>query len=207
MESKPPTHPNYPPPWGEAGEDGISRDALKRLALLSAITAALGAAVGVVAFLLFRLIGLITNLCFYGQWSFAENEPTTAHLGIWVIVIPAIGGLLVGLLAKFGSPKIRGHGIDAVIEAVLYNRSRVDPEIAFLKPTSSAFVIGTGGPFGVEGPIIQTGGAVGSIIGQAMHLTASERKTLLAAGAAAGLAATFSTPIAAVFLAIEHILF
>ncbi|HVU32278.1 MAG TPA: chloride channel protein [Opitutaceae bacterium] len=191
------------PPWDEGG-GGFG---LRRLMLLSTLTAALGALVGVVAYFLFRLIGLITNLSFYGRWSFAEVAPTTQHLGIWVIVIPAIGGLVVGLLARFGSHKIRGHGIDAVIEAVLYNRSKVDPEIAVLKPASSAVVIGTGGPFGVEGPIIQTGGAVGSIIGQALHLTASERKTLLAAGAAAGLAATFSTPIAAVILAIELILF
>lgn len=196
-----------PPPWDEAGADSASLPAVRRLALLSAITAVLGCAVGVVAYFLFRLIGLITNLAFYGRWSWAESVPTAAHVGAWVVIVPAIGGLAVGLLARFGSSKIRGHGIDAVIEAVLYNRSRVDPEIAVLKPLSSALVIGTGGPFGVEGPIIQTGGAVGSIIGQALHLTASERKTLLAAGAAAGLAATFSTPIAAVILAIELILF
>jgi CIC family chloride channel protein len=192
------------PPWDETGGGGLP---LRRLALLSVLAGGLGALVGVVAYFLFRLIGLITNLSFYGRWSFEEVTPTTEHLGLWVILIPAIGGVVVGLLAHFGSHKIRGHGIDAVIEAVLYRRSKVDPEIAILKPTSSAVVIGTGGPFGVEGPIIQTGGAVGSIIGQALHLTASERKTLLAAGAAAGLAATFSTPIAAVILAIELILF
>ncbi len=193
------------PPWDESG--GGTGFGLRRLTLLSVLTAALGALVGGVAYLLFRLIGLITNLSFYGRWSFDEVVPTTEHLHAWVILVPAIGGVVVGLLARFGSHKIRGHGIDAVIEAVLYNRSKVDPEIAVLKPASSAVVIGTGGPFGVEGPIIQTGGAVGSIIGQALHLTASERKTLLAAGAAAGLAATFSTPIAAVILAIELILF
>lgn len=196
--------PSQLPPWDETSSGGFP---LRRLALLSAVSGALGALVGVVAFILFRLIALITNVSFYGRWSFAGVVPTTAHLGLWVIAIPAIGGLVVGLIARFGSHKIRGHGIDAVIEAVLYHRSKVDPEIAILKPAASAVVIGTGGPFGVEGPIIQTGGAVGSIIGQVLHLTASERKTLLAAGAAAGLAATFSTPIAAVILAIELILF
>lgn len=193
-----------PPPWDEAGGNAFP---LGRLAALSGLAGVLGAFVGVVAYFLFRLIGLITNLAFYGRWSFAESVPTTAHVHLWVVIIPAIGGLCVGLMARFGSRKICGHGIDAVIEAVLYRRSRVDPEIALLKPISSAIVIGTGGPFGVEGPIIQTGGAVGSIIGQAFHLTAAERKTLLAGGAAAGLAATFSTPIAAVILAIELILF
>ncbi|MGH7995409.1 MAG: chloride channel protein, partial [Opitutaceae bacterium] len=193
-----------PPPWDESGGTGFP---LRRLILLSTIAGALGAFVGVVAYFLFGFIGLITNVAFYGRWSFAHAIPTTAHVHAWVIFIPAVGGLVVGLMARFGSRKICGHGIDAVIEAVLYNRSKVDPEIAVLKPISSAFVIGTGGPFGVEGPIIQTGGAVGSILGQTLHLTASERKTLLAAGAAAGLAATFSTPIAAVILAIELILF
>ena len=205
MASSPHVSSSQLPPWDETGS--TSGFGLRRLLLLSVFTGALGTLVGIVAFLLFRLIGLITNLSFYGRWSFDEVVPTTQHLGVWVILVPAIGGLIVGLLARFGSHKIRGHGIDAVIEAVLYNRSKVDPEIAVLKPISSAVVIGTGGPFGVEGPIIQTGGAVGSIIGQALHLTASERKTLLAAGAAAGLAATFSTPIAAVILAIELILF
>ncbi|OIR05123.1 H(+)/Cl(-) exchange transporter ClcA [mine drainage metagenome] len=192
------------PPWDETDAAGAP---LRRLTMLSVLAGALGAFVGAVAYVLFRLIGLITNLAFYGRWSFSESVPTTVHLHAWVILIPAIGGLVVGLMARFGSRKICGHGIDAVIESVLYNRSKIDPEIAVLKPASSAVVIGTGGPFGVEGPIIQTGGAVGSVIGQVLHLTVSERKTLLAAGAAAGLAATFSTPIAAVLLAIELILF
>jgi H+/Cl- antiporter ClcA/CBS domain-containing protein len=178
-----------------------------RTMVLSLLAAPIGAATACVAYVLFRLIDLITNLSFYGRWSFAESVPTTAHVGAWVILIPAAGGLVIGLMARFGSRKIRGHGIDAVIEAVLTNRSRVDPEIVVLKPIASAVVIGTGGPFGVEGPIIQTGGALGSVVGQAVRLTASERKTLLAAGAAAGLAATFSTPIAAVVLAIELLLF
>lgn len=179
----------------------------RRLALLAAIAGGLGLFVGLVAYLLFLLIALVTNFAFYGRWSLAEAVPGIGHVHGWVILIPAVGGLLVGLMARFGSRKICGHGIDAVIESVLFHRSRVDPKVAVLKPVSSALVIGTGGPFGVEGPIIQTGGAVGSIMGQILHLTAAERKTLLAAGAAAGLAATFSTPVAAVLLAIELILF
>lgn len=203
-QSEAPTDDDALPPLAERESTGFSQ---RRLLLLSAFAALLGAFVGLVAYFLFQLIALITNLSFYGHWSFAAAVPTTEHLHLWVIFIPAIGGLIVGLMARFGSRKICGHGIDGVIESVLFNKSKVDPELALLKPVASAFVIGTGGPFGVEGPIIQTGGAVGSIIGQTLRLTASERKTLLAAGAAAGLAATFSTPIAAVILAIELILF
>src|SRR5207302_9288353 len=124
-----------------------------------------------------------------------------------VIVMPVLGGLVVGVMAKFGTPKIRGHGIPEAMEAVLVSRSRIEPKVAILKPISAAIAIGTGGPFGAEGPIIQTGGALGSLIGQLMHTTASERKVLLACGAAAGMPATFNTPIAGVFLAIELLLF
>ena len=191
-------------PHAPGSQGGYS---LARIASLSLVSVCLGAFVGLVAYALFRLIALITNLSFFGQWSFSEAVPSTARIGLGVILVPAVGGLIVGLLSHFGSRKIRGHGIDAVIESILFNESRVDPEIAVLKPVSSAVVIGTGGPFGVEGPIIQTGGAVGSIVGQALHLTASERKTLLAAGAASGLAATFGTPLAAVVIAIELLLF
>src|SRR5207302_8133721 len=124
-----------------------------------------------------------------------------------ILVVPAAGGLLIGLMAKYGSSKIRGHGIPEAMEAVLVNRSRIAPRVAILKPLSAAIAIGTGGPFGAEGPIIQTGGAVGSLVGQAMHTTAAERKVLLACGAAAGMSATFNTPIAGVILAIELLLF
>jgi H+/Cl- antiporter ClcA len=129
------------------------------------------------------------------------------NLGALVIVVPAIGGLIIGLMAKYGTSKIRGHGIPEAMEAVLINRSRISPRVAIFKPISAAIAIGTGGPFGAEGPIIQTGGALGSLIGQIIHVTAAERKVLLACGAAAGMAATFSTPIAAVILAIELLLF
>ncbi len=178
-----------------------------RLLLSSLFAALIGAAAGVTAYGLYALITLISNAVFYRQWSLVHRDVAGHTLGPWVIVVPAVGGLIVGLMAKFGTPKIRGHGIPEAMEAVLFNRSRIAPRVAVLKPVSAAIAIGTGGPFGAEGPIIQTGGALGSIIGQALHLTASERKTLLAAGAAAGMAATFSTPIAAVILAIELLLF
>ena len=137
------------------------------------------------------------------HWSFQFRSPEQSHLGYWVIVIPVIGGLIVGLMAKYGSDKIKGHGIPEAMEAVLTSRSRIEAKVAILKPLSAAIAIGTGGPFGAEGPIIQTGGAVGSLIGQVISTTAAERKALLAAGAAAGMAATFNTPIAGVILAIE----
>ena len=178
-----------------------------RLLLLSLLAALVGALAGVVAYALYALITVVSNGIFYQQWSFAPRDVTDHTLGWLVIVVPAVGGLVVGLMAKYGSPKIRGHGIPEAMEAVLFNRSRIAPRVALLKPLSAAVAIGTGGPFGAEGPIIQTGGALGSIIGQALHLTATERKTLLASGAAAGMAATFSTPIAAVILAIELLLF
>jgi H+/Cl- antiporter ClcA/predicted transcriptional regulator len=178
-----------------------------RLLLLSLLAALVGALAGVVAYALYALITVVSNGIFYQQWSFVPRDVTDHTLGWLVIVVPAVGGLVVGLMAKYGSPKIRGHGIPEAMEAVLFNRSRIAPRVALLKPLSAAVAIGTGGPFGAEGPIIQTGGALGSIIGQALHLTATERKTLLASGAAAGMAATFSTPIAAVILAIELLLF
>ena len=124
-----------------------------------------------------------------------------------MILVPVIGGLIVGVMAKYGSSKIKGHGIPEAMEAVLTNRSRIEPKVAILKPISAAIAIGTGGPFGAEGPIIQTGGAIGSLVGQVLHTTAVERKVLLACGAAAGMSATFNTPIAGVILAIELLLF
>ena len=178
-----------------------------RLVMISFLAAAIGLLAGGIAFLLYKLIGFFTNIAFYGQFSAVFRSPRYSHLGLWVILIPVIGGLIVGVMAKYGSSKIKGHGIPEAMEAVLVNRSRIEPRVAILKPISAAIAIGTGGPFGAEGPIIQTGGAVGSLIGQLLHTTASERKVLLACGAAAGMSATFNTPIAGVILAIELLLF
>ena len=178
-----------------------------RLGLISAFAAVIGLLAGGVAYVLYRLIGLFTNLFFYHRWDDQFVSARNNHLGLWVIVTPVIGGLIVGLMAKYGSSKIKGHGIPEAMEAVLINRSRIQPRVAILKPISAAIAIGTGGPFGAEGPIIQTGGALGSLVGQVLHTTASERKVLLACGAAAGMSATFNTPIAGVILAIELLLF
>jgi len=178
-----------------------------RMVLMCFLAAGIGLMAGLIAYLLYKLIGLFTNLVFYHR--FAADFVSARHnqLGLWVIPIPVIGGLIVGLMAKFGTAKIKGHGIPEAMEAVLVHRSRIEPRVAILKPISAAIAIGTGGPFGAEGPIIQTGGAVGSLVGQMFHTTASERKVLLACGAAAGMSATFNTPIAGVILAIELLLF
>src|ERR1700722_2777044 len=178
-----------------------------RLGYISLLAAVVGVVAGVVAFLLYNLIGLFTNLAFYHVWSFHFRSPADNQLGPWVIVIPVVGGIIVGFMAKYGSPKIKGHGIPEAMEAVLTSRSRIEPKVAILKPLSAAIAIGTGGPFGAEGPIIQTGGAIGSLVGQIISTTAVERKVLLACGAGAGMAATFNTPIAGVILAIELLLF
>lgn len=179
----------------------------KRVLYLS-IQAILNAIIiGFIAKVLVVLIYFITNISFFGTPSFEFISPTENTLGIWVIIVPVIGGLLVGVLARFGSEAIRGHGIPEAMEQVLTNESRIKPIITFLKPISAAISIGTGGPFGSEGPIISTGGALGSLAGQIMHITASERKVMLTAGATAGMAAIFGTPIAGVLLAIELLLF
>ncbi len=178
-----------------------------RMLLVSVLAAIIGGLAGIIAYVLYNLIGLFTNLFFYHRWSFAFVSPMDTPLHWWIIIIPVLGGVIVGIMAKYGSSKIRGHGIPEAMEAVLLSRSRIEPKVAILKPISAAIAIGTGGPFGAEGPIIQTGGSVGSLIGQVFHTTAAERKVLLACGAAAGMAATFNTPIAAVVLAIELLLF
>jgi len=147
--------------------------------------------IGAVAKFLVLLINLFTNISFYGKFSFANSSPANNHLGLFVIIVPIIGGLIVGIMARFGSAAIRGHGIPEAMEQVLTNESRIKPVITFLKPISSAISIGTGGPFGAEGPIIATGGALGSVAGQIMHITASERKVMLTAGATAGMSAIF----------------
>ncbi|MCA8213021.1 chloride channel protein [Burkholderia cepacia] len=184
--------------------DFSTNERLPRIALLAAGIGLLGT---LAAFVLLSLIHLFTNLFFFQQFSFVDRSPANNTLGAWVIVVPVIGGLIVGLMARFGSEKIRGHGIPEAIEAILFGKSRMSPKVAILKPLSSGVVIGSGGPFGAEGPIIMTGGALGSLIAQCVHVTAAERKTLLVAGAAAGMTAVFGTPVAAVLLAVELLLF
>ncbi len=178
-----------------------------RVLLLCAIALCIGACSALLATLLLRCIGLATNLFYYQRLSSALSSPAGNTLGYWAIFVPVIGGLLVGLLARYGSEKIRGHGIPEAIEAILLRGARVQPRLAILKPLSAAISIGSGGPFGAEGPIIMTGGAFGSIIAQIMHLSDAERTTLLVAGAAAGMSATFATPLAAILLAVELLLF
>ena len=179
----------------------------RRVLWIAGVAMILGAAVALIAKALTALIGLITHLAFYGRWGTSFISPAGNHLGPWVIAVPVVGGLIVGVMARWGSQAIRGHGIPEAMEQILLNESRILPRLTWLKPVSSAIAIGTGGPFGAEGPIIATGGALGSLIGQLFHVTADERKTLLAAGAAAGMAAVFSAPVSAVLLAIELLLF
>src|SRR5919202_204034 len=179
----------------------------KRLLLLTPMAALIGIVGALVAYALVWLIGGITNLVYYPRLSAHLISPAGNRLGLIAVLIPVIGGLLIGLMARYGSEKIRGHGIPEAMEAILFGRSRMEAKVAVLKPLSSAISIGTGGPFGAEGPIIMTGGAVGSLFAQAFHLSTAERKTLLVAGAAAGMAAIFATPVAAVLLAVELLLF
>ncbi len=179
----------------------------RRLLILSGMALIVGLVSAFVAYALVWLIGLITNLAFYGRWAATFVSPAGNHLGYWVIVVPAIGGLIIGLMARYGSEQIRGHGIPEALEAILAGRSRMSPKVALLKPLSSAISIGMGGPFGAEGPIIMTGGALGSLFAQLFRLSSAERKTLLVAGAAGGMAAIFAAPVAAVLLAVELLLF
>ncbi len=192
----------------ERAEDRLAdftRD--KRILIVSLMAVIIGALSAVVAKILIWLIAIITNLVFFQRFS-SELGPLTNHrLGPFVILAPVVGGLVIGLMARFGSEKIRGHGIPEALEAILFGRSRMEGKVAVLKPVSSAISIGTGGPFGAEGPIIMTGGAVGSLFAQMFHLSPAERKTLLVAGAAGGMAAIFASPVAAVLLAVELLLF
>src|SRR3954470_560797 len=178
-----------------------------RVLIVGLMAAIIGLICAYVALALLKLIGLFTNLFFYQRWDTALVSPAGHHLGPFVVAVPVIGALMIGVMARFGSERIRGHGIPEAIEAILINGSRVEPKVALLKPISSAIVIGSGGPFGAEGPIIMTGGAIGSLIAQYFHLTAAERKALLVAGATAGMTAVFGTPVAAVLLAVELLLF
>jgi H+/Cl- antiporter ClcA len=179
----------------------------RRLLLLVAMALVVGSAGAGAAWALLRLIYLATNIAYYGRFSVAPVSIAGNHLGLWAALVPVGGCLIIGQMARYGSEKIRGHGIPEAMEAILIGRSRIQPKVALLKPLSSAISIGSGGPFGAEGPIIMTGGAFGSLFAQFFHLTDAERKTLLVAGAAAGMTATFGTPVAAMLLAVELLLF
>ena len=178
-----------------------------RIAPITMLAMIIGVICAFVALALLRLIGLFTNLFYFGRWNTAMVSPAGNHLGIYSIFVPIGGALVIGFMARYGSDRIRGHGIPEAIESILLKGSRIEPKVALLKPISSAISIGSGGPFGAEGPIIMTGGAFGSMIAQLFHLTSTERKTLLVAGAAGGMSATFASPVAAVLLAVELLLF
>ncbi|HLJ82386.1 MAG TPA: chloride channel protein, partial [Ktedonobacterales bacterium] len=178
-----------------------------RTVYISVLAVIVGVLAAFVTVILVSLIGLITNVAYYHRWSFTLASPAHNLLGWWSALIPIAGGLIVGLMARFGSERIRGHGIPEALETIVVGGSQIEPRLVLLKPTSSAIAIGTGGPFGAEGPIILTGGALGSVLGQLFQLTAAERKTLLVAGAAAGMAGIFNAPIASVLLAVELMLF
>ncbi|MGE0027201.1 MAG: chloride channel protein [Thermoleophilia bacterium] len=198
-----PRFPTRPAPTAPLADFGTTPDLWRMVALAVPV----GAASAVVALLLLKGIGFLTNLLYHGRISAALTSPAGNGLGPWALLIPVAGGVVVGLMARFGSEGIRGHGIPEAMENILVRGSRVSPRLAVLKPVSSVVSIGTGGPFGAEGPIILTGGAVGSLVAQFFHFTASERKTLLVAGAAGGMSGVFATPVAATLLAVELLLF
>src|SRR6201991_1981501 len=174
------------------------------IAAIAVVVATAGLFAGIV---LLQLIRLATNIAYFGQFTLADLKLQDTPLGLASVIVPVIGALIIGVMARFGSEKIRGHGIPEAIEAILLGRSRLDAKVAILKPLSSAISIGSGGPFGAEGPIIMTGGAIGSLIAQMLPVSDNERKTLLVAGAAAGMTTVFGTPIAAIMLAVELLLF
>ncbi|HKC47206.1 MAG TPA: chloride channel protein [Gemmatimonadales bacterium] len=178
-----------------------------RILVLTAMAGAIGVVSAFVALALLRLIGFFTHLFYFHDFGTSLVSPEGHHLGLWALPIPVVGGLIVGWMARYGSEQIRGHGIPEALEAILIGKSRMSVKVAILKPLSTALSIGTGGPFGAEGPIIMTGGAFGSLFAQAFHLSAAERKTLLVAGAAGGMAAVFDAPVASVLIAVELLLF
>jgi H+/Cl- antiporter ClcA/CBS domain-containing protein len=202
-----PVAPSLEPTLAQVQLPRARPDEGRQILHLSALSGLVAIAAALAAEVLLALINGITNLAFYGRLSLSHHSPADNHLGLAVVLVPVVGGLIVGVMARFGSPAIRGHGIPEAMERILKNESRIAPRLTLLKPVSSAVAIGTGGPFGAEGPIIATGGALGSLLGQLLAVTADERKVLLAAGAAAGMSATFGSPVAAVLLAIELLLF
>jgi len=191
----------------------LERDALSdfrvspRIFYISGIALLIGVAGALIAFALMFMIGFFTNLFYYHRLVFTFVSPYPNQLGGTVIAIPVIGALMIGLMARYGAEKIRGHGIPEAMEAILGGKSMISPKVALLKPLSAAISIGSGGPFGAEGPIIMSGGSFGSVVGQLLHVTAAERKTLLLCGAAAGMSATFHSPIAAVLFSVELLAF
>ena len=195
------------PPRAVEGRQLGDHSVDRRMIMLAAMAIVVGTGGALGAWVLVKLIAVATNLFWFGRLSADHSLITDASVGWIVVVIPVIGSLVVGLMARFGSDKIRGHGIPEAIETILFGESRLSLKVALLKPISSAISIGSGGPFGAEGPIIMTGGAIGSLFAQCFHLSAAERKTLLVAGAAAGMTAIFGTPLAAILLAVEVLLF
>lgn len=179
----------------------------RRMLTITLLAIPIGACGAVLAWALLKLIALCTNLFYFQRWSMSEVIPADSTMGWTVVLVPIVGGLILGLMARFGSERIRGHGIPEALEAIMINGSRLSARVAVLKPISSAISIGSGGPFGAEGPIIMTGGAAGSLIAQFFHMSSTERKTLMVAGASAGMAAVFAAPIAALALAVELLLF
>jgi chloride channel protein, CIC family len=188
---------------------GALRDysANSRILYTSSLAAGLGAVSAVLAWMLLEMISLCTNLFYFQRWSFIERDPWQAGRHWWLILMPVLGGLIVGVIARYLSPRVRGHGMPEAVETIVFNGGRVQPRVAILKPIATAISIGSGGPFGAEGPVIITGGAVGSVLGQLLPMTGSERTVLMVAGASAGMAATFNCPMSATLLAVEILLF
>jgi chloride channel protein, CIC family len=188
---------------------GTLRDysANSRILYTSSLAAGLGAVSAVLAWMLLEMISLCTNIFYFQRWSFIERDPWQAGRHWWLILMPVLGGLIVGLIARYLSPRVRGHGMPEAVETIVFNGGRVQPRVAILKPIATAISIGSGGPFGAEGPVIITGGAVGSVLGQLLPMTGSERTVLMVAGASAGMAATFNCPMSATLLAVEILLF
>jgi H+/Cl- antiporter ClcA/CBS domain-containing protein len=202
-----PVAPSMGPTLADASVGAHGTIVDKRVVFVSILAMLVAVAAGIVAQVLTALINLVTGISFYGRLGLGSTSPVGNGLGVAVVLVPTLGGVIVGLMARYGSKAIRGHGIPEAMEQVLTNESRIPPKMTVLKPISAAISIGTGGPFGAEGPIIATGGALGSLVGQVLRMSAAERKTLLAAGAAAGMAATFGSPVSAALLAIELLLF